>query len=222
MEVKKKQKADVFSRRGMFLNLGLVLSLGFVICAFQWRSYQESFDLGELQNYEDPIWLPPVTEQPPPPKPKIIQPKLIEVEEDELVDEIDPDMFDLSIDVSDKIEDPIIYEEEEEPEVTYFPGVIEKDPIPVGGMEAFNKFLKKNLKYPNQAKRMNVHGKVFVQFVVSKTGELTDIKVIKGIGMGCDEEALRVIKDHPKWEPGEQRGRPVNVRMVVPIFFVLN
>jgi protein TonB len=68
---------------------------------------------------------------------------------------------------------------------------------------------------------MGIEGKVYVQFVVDKDGTLTDIKALKGIGAGCDEEAVRVIGGSPKWKPGKQRGRPVKVRMVLPIIFKL-
>ena len=68
---------------------------------------------------------------------------------------------------------------------------------------------------------MNIEGKVYVQFVVDKDGTLTDVKALKGIGAGCDEEAVRVIQEAPKWKPGKQRGRPVKVRMVLPIIFKL-
>jgi protein TonB len=86
-------------------------------------------------------------------------------------------------------------------------------------MEDFYKYVSKNIEYPKQARRMGIEGKVFVQFVVDKDGSLSDVKVIKGIGAGCDEEAIRVLKESPKWTPGKQRGRPVRVRMSLPIFF---
>ena len=78
------------------------------------------------------------------------------------------------------------------------------------------------MKYPNQARRMGIEGRVFVQFVVDKDGQLTEIKAVKGIGAGCDEEAVRVLKSAPKWKPGKQRGRPVKVRMILPITFKLS
>jgi protein TonB len=98
---------------------------------------------------------------------------------------------------------------------------VENQPAPVGGYEAFYKYIGKNIKYPDQARRMGVEGKVFVQFVVDKDGSITDVQVLKGIGSGCDEEAIRVVKSAPKWTPGKQRGRPVRVRMSVPIAFKL-
>jgi protein TonB len=88
-------------------------------------------------------------------------------------------------------------------------------------MDSFLKYVSKNLKYPAQARRMGVEGKVFVQFVVEKDGSITDIKVVKGIGAGCDEEAVRVLENAPKWKPGKQRGRPVKQRIVLPIVFKL-
>lgn len=99
--------------------------------------------------------------------------------------------------------------------------IVEVQPGPVGGMKAFYEFVAKNLKYPSKARRMGIEGRVFVEFVVEKDGSLTDIKVAKGIGGGCDEEAIKVISEAPNWEPGKQRGRAVRVRMIMPIMFKL-
>ena len=92
----------------------------------------------------------------------------------------------------------------------------------VGGLEQFYKFVGKNLKYPAQARRLGIEGKVFVHFVVDRDGSLSDIKVVKGIGAGCDAEVERIIHKSPKWNPGKQRGEPVRVRMMMPITFRLN
>ena len=99
--------------------------------------------------------------------------------------------------------------------------IVEHQPAPIGGMELFYNYVKKNLKYPTQARRMGIEGKVFVQFVVDKDGSLSDITVIKGIGAGCDMEAKKVIQNAGKWMPGRQNGAPVKVRMVIPITFNL-
>ncbi len=88
-----------------------------------------------------------------------------------------------------------------------------------GGMAGWAKHLGKNLQYPVIARELNISGKVFIQFVIEKDGSLTDAKVIKGVGGGCDEEALRVVKLSPAWKPGIQNGRPVRVSYVVPITF---
>lgn len=90
-----------------------------------------------------------------------------------------------------------------------------------GGIQQFGKFLSANLKYPKQAWLDKVQGRVFCQFVVEKDGSLSDIKVMRGIGGGCDEEAVRVLSTSPKWSPGIQNGRSVRVSYTIPIFFQL-
>ena len=90
-----------------------------------------------------------------------------------------------------------------------------------GGIEAFYKYLSNAIRYPSVARENNVQGKVFLTFVVEKDGSLTDIKVMRGIGSGCDEEAMRVIKASKKWRPGQQNGRTVRQQYTVPISFTL-
>ena len=90
-----------------------------------------------------------------------------------------------------------------------------------GGMAGWGKYLQKNLKYPPMARENNITGRVIMSFVVEKNGQLTDIKVLRGIGGGCDEEASRVLKNAPAWKPGIQNGRPVRVAYTMPIFFQL-
>jgi len=91
-----------------------------------------------------------------------------------------------------------------------------------GGLDAFGKFLAANIRYPYSARRDRVQGRVIVSFVIEKDGTITDPKVARGIGGGCDEEALRVIKLMPKWVPGIQNGKPVRVAYSVPIAFTIN
>ena len=90
-----------------------------------------------------------------------------------------------------------------------------------GGLPALGNFLRSHLKYPNQAKRRNISGTVFVGFIVDNTGRVKDVKVLKGIGFGCDEEAVRVVSLFPPWNPGRQRGQPVSVWYSLPIRFIL-
>ena len=223
MEVKKKPEADLTKKTGMFLNLGLVISLGIVITAFSWRTYDDGdlMNLGQVDdNFEEIMEVPP-TEQPPPPPPVIQQPEIIEVpDEEEIEQEIEVDL-DVEITEETAIEEIIVSDEPEEEEADEIFTIVEEQPTPNGGMSAFYAFVRKNLKYPSQARRMGIEGKVFVQFVVDKDGKITDVQAIKGIGAGCDEEAIRVLKNHPKWKAGKQRGRPVRVRMVIPITFKL-
>ena len=99
--------------------------------------------------------------------------------------------------------------------------VVEEQPTYPGGDEARIKFLQANMKYPEEAKELGVQGKVFVTFVVEVDGSITDVKVLRGIGSGCDDEAVRVVKSMPKWVPGKQRGVPVRVQFNLPINFKL-
>lgn len=98
---------------------------------------------------------------------------------------------------------------------------VEKFPEFQGGMEGFAKYLRKNLRYPASAAESNISGRVYLSFIVEKDGSLTDIKVLKGIGFGCDEEAVRVLKKSPAWTPGIQNKQKVRVQYTLPIVFSL-
>ena len=98
-------------------------------------------------------------------------------------------------------------------------GLLEQYPEFPGGMDAFSRFLRKHLRYPDRAVEAEVAGKVFVSFIIEKDGRLTDIKVLKGIGYGCDEEATRVLKKSPAWKPGIQNNREVRVLYTIPLVF---
>ncbi len=99
--------------------------------------------------------------------------------------------------------------------------VVEQQPEFPGGASALLGYLGKNIKYPAAASRANVSGRVFMTFVVNTDGSIQDAQVLKGLGFGCDEEALRVVKTMPKWKPGKQSGRPVRVKYNLPVSFVL-
>ena len=99
---------------------------------------------------------------------------------------------------------------------------VEQVPEFPGGLDAFARYLSKNIRYPAVARENNTQGRVIVSFVCEKDGSLTDVKGARGIGDGCDEEAVRVIKASPHWKPGIQNGRPVRVAYSVPINFTLS
>jgi protein TonB len=109
---------------------------------------------------------------------------------------------------------------EEDPNKIF--AAVEQEPKFPGGEDAFIRYLGKNIRYPAVAKENNTQGKVFMSFVVEKDGSLTDIKVVRGIGGGCDEEATRVLRQSPKWTPGVQNGRKVRVAYTIPISFTLS
>lgn len=99
--------------------------------------------------------------------------------------------------------------------------VVEETAQPAGGMTALYELIGTNLKYPADARQKGIEGKVFVQFIVNENGALSDFMVLKGIGSGCDEEAMRALRLSPNWIPGKQRGVAVKQRMVLPITFKL-
>lgn len=98
---------------------------------------------------------------------------------------------------------------------------VEQSPSFPGGYQAMSDFIGKNLKYPEQATKNGVQGKVLVSFVVETDGSITDVKVIRGIGSGCDEEAVRVVKAMPKWQPAMKEGKAVAMQFYIPFSFVL-
>ena len=220
------KKSNWSKNWGLRFNLGLVISLSLTLVAFEWKSYEEQrlIDLGRVETSEEQVIEIPNTIQTPPPPPMLVQPVIIEVENEEIEEEIAN--FNAEVKIDEVVTAPVavvkktvIPDDEpvnDEPFIT-----LEEGAIPDGGWDSFYKAMAKNLKYPSQARRMNVEGKVFVQFVVERDGSLTDVKVVKGIGAGCDEEAERVIKESKKWNAGKQRGRPVRQRMVIPITFKL-
>lgn len=223
VEIKKNPKADLTKRSGLFLSIGLMLSLLFVITAFEWKFYDDlgGMDLKASAEVFDDLMEVPQTEQPPPPPMKLVQPEIIEVDDDEDIQ--DDIKIDLDIDINETtvIQEVIFTAAPEEEEADEIFTIVEDQPTPTGGMQAFYKYVSDNLKYPAQARRMGIEGKVFVQFVVDRDGSLSEVQAIRGIGAGCDEEAVRVIQGAPKWNPGKQRGRPVRVRMILPITFKL-
>jgi periplasmic protein TonB len=101
-----------------------------------------------------------------------------------------------------------------------FTGVSEK-PEFLGGVELMNKFIVDNVKYPDLARDYKIQGTVFLSFIVEPDGSLSDVKVLNGIGAGCDEEAERVVKIMPKWTPGKQNSKSVRVRVVIPMKFII-
>ncbi|MEQ8243206.1 energy transducer TonB [Fulvivirga sp.] len=223
MEAKKTEKADLNNKKGLFFNIGLFVTMCIVVFAFEKRNYEDGplADLGQISDdFEELLEIPP-TEIPPPPPPKIQQPEIIEVpDEEEIEEEIEVDL-DVEITEETVIEDIIVEEAPEEEVADEVFTIVEDAAMPPGGYQAFYEYVGKRLKYPAQARRMGIEGKVYVQFVVDKDGSLTEVQAVKGIGAGCDEEAVRVLQSAPKWSPPKQRGKPVKQRIILPITFKL-
>lgn len=224
MESKKSSRADLESKKFIFRQIGLIVALAVILLAFEYKTYEKTIDdMGQREVMEVPEEIIPITEQkvkpPPPPPPKQVV-KINVVEDDvEVEDDI---VIDVEANEETEVEEyvPIEIEEEEVVEEQIFM-VVESMPGFPGGEQALNKYLYENIKYPQMAKESGIQGRVFVTFVVEKNGEVTDVRVLRGIGGGCDEEAIRVVENMPKWTPGKQRGKPVRVQFNLPIKFTL-
>lgn len=223
---KKYHQVDVNKYKGLIGNIGLAMSIGLVLLAFEFPNFaeEELVDLGVAEtDMEEQIEVPPTEQKPPPPPPKIVVPKIIEVDNEEEIEE--PEIEFKEEPDEEEVVDTYIAPVEEEPEeeevVDQIFTIVEESAAPEGGMKSFYKYIRKNLSYPRQAKRMGIEGKVFLSFIVDKDGSITNISVIRGIGGGCDEEATRILKEAPKWKPGKQRGRAVKQKMTFPINFKL-
>jgi protein TonB len=122
------------------------------------------------------------------------------------------------VEVEVKDDKPQVIEQPQQAEIFT---VVEEQPGYPGGEESRIRYLQENIKYPEEAKELGIQGKVFVTFVVEVDGAISDVRVLRGIGGGCDEEAIRVVRSMPKWVPGKQRGVPVRVQFNLPIKFTL-
>lgn len=229
MEPKKNAKYDIHRRRALLLNAGLAISLVIMICAFEWTvdstpreiilERYEATDL-TLLDYPQPTTFKKL--EAPKPKPVIsARPvagiNVIESDDNSVEESPDPQ---IDIESPEPFTGPGL---DELPKETLPPDTfitVENMPEPVGGWQTFFNTLSKNIKYPKKAERLGASGKVFVQFTVNHLGEPSHFHIIKGVGHGCDEEAVRVLA-MTKWKPGKQRGRAVNVRMVQPINFAI-
>jgi protein TonB len=226
MDQKKTQKADLEGKKVIFTEIGLIIALAVCLFAFEWKSYEKTVqDLGTRQAEDIPEEIIPITEQklkpPPPPPPK--QVVRINVVEDDVVVEDDLNI-NVEADQNTEVEEyiaPVMTQEEESEEERQIFMVVESMPEFPGGEPALYKYLAENIKYPQMAKESGIQGRVFVTFVVERDGRVTDVRVLRGIGGGCDEEAIRVVAAMPKWAPGKQRGKPVRVQYNLPVKFTL-
>lgn len=175
--------------------------------------------------------LPPPPPPPPPPdaiveKVKFTAPVVVEdtnietglMTQDDLSAKGNTEVPTEEIEIEIKDEKPQVIEQKVEAEIFT---VVEEQPGYPGGEEARMKYLKESIRYPEEAKELGIQGRVFVTFVVEVDGSITDVRVLRGIGGGCDEEAVRVVRGMPKWVPGKQRGVPVRVQFNLPIRFTL-
>ena len=227
MEIKKSPKADLESKKLTFALIGLVVTLFIVWRVFEYKSYDKQIvddlqknvevieeEMVEITKQEQP------KPQPPAPKPQVTQIEIVDNEE-EIEEEIE---IDAEVSQDEVLEEydftPPEIEEEEIVEAEIFK-VVEEMPEFPGGAAKMMEFIQKNIKYPMMARESDIQGRVFVNFVVEPDGTITNVTVMRGIGGGCDEEALRVVQSMPNWKPGKQRGSAVRCSFTVPIIFKL-
>ena len=217
MQAKKNLEVNLDRKRGLFLQIGLVIALLLVLVAFEYKSYEKSaYNLGQLNLDDLEEEIIPITKQevkPPPPPPP--PPEVIEIVEDEVEIENEIEIEDTESD-----EDEVIEIEEEDDEEFFM--VVENMPEFPGGDLGLMKYIQKNVRYPAIAKEYNITGKVYVSFIVDKSGSVTNVKIVRGVDKNLDAEAVRVVKSLPKYKPGKQRGKAVRVMFTIPINFTLN
>ncbi len=243
-------EVDSFRLSGTFFNLGIAVALGLTVLAFGWTQYEKKVEASDnfILIEEDIEVEPPRTAEPPPPPPPPPPPVIEEVPEELIEEEDQPEFVDQSVEAEEEVvrapepvkqaappppppppppkdDDEIFVVVEDMP---LFPGC-ESEPDKDARKKCSDKkvfeFVGKNLKYPVIARENGVEGTAVVQFVVDRDGSVKDASVLRDIGAGCGEEAVRVVnlmnQQGIKWTPGKQRGRPVKVQFRLPVRFKL-
>jgi periplasmic protein TonB len=235
MQLKKTPKADLTKNSSLYFAIGLASVLLFSWVAIEWKTYEKSaFDYEALNVDDEDDEEVPITEQiktPPPPPPPPPAPEVIEIVEDEedveetVIESTETDQEEIveveDIDVEDDFEDvdvPFAVIED----VPLFPGCekVAKSERRKCFQEQINKHIRKNFRYPEIAQEMGIQGRVYVNFIISKDGSITNIRM-RGPDKNLEKEAKRIISKLPKMTPGKQRGRPVRVPFSIPISFRL-
>jgi len=226
MKPKKSSNADLEKRKGIFIQLGLIVAMSLTLIAFEWTTLpvekNEISMHSVITDIDEIISTPreePPTEEPEPPVPDVAD-VLELVDDDVVVPEVD---FSSEVDEHTTIDfrnydNEEVIEEDDEPFV-----VVEEMPLFNGGNPdiEFRKYIMQNLKYPEIARENGVGGKVYVQFIVNEQGNIVNAKVLLPVDPALDNEALRVVNSSPAWTPGKQRGKPAKVIYTFPINFVL-
>lgn len=229
MELKKNPNANLESKRMIFVQIGLIVALGVSLFLFEWKTYEkQAGGLGDLViELEEEII--PITERdkPKPPPPPPPPPEVIQIVENEVEIENELEVEETETDQEEVIE---IEEEEEADEVVNFM-IVEDKPVFPGcedvpkeqAMMCFQKgimtHIQKNFRYPDIAREMGIQGKVYVSFVINRSGEVVDVQIARSIDKHLDKEARRLVESFPKMIPAKQRGKATSVSYSVPINF---
>ena len=225
MEEKKSPKANLENKKLMFIQIGMIISLLIAWMAFEHKSYDKREIDPSLLNREvvvdeDMVEITKQEEQKPQPVEVPKQTTQLEIVQDDV--EVEDIEINAEVDQQEVIEEyvPVEVEEEDVQEQEIFQ-IVEEMPSYPGGEGKLMEYVAKNIKYPQIARETGIQGRVFVGFVVEPDGSVSNVKVLRGIGGGCDEEAMRVVKSMPKWKPGKQRGKAVRVSYMLPVNFKL-
>jgi periplasmic protein TonB len=225
MKTKKTKRADLENKRGIFFQIGLIITLGFILAAFEWSSsigQDLSYELIDNYGMEEEIMQ--LTREkvikPPPPVPQVVEVLTI-LDDDEIIDnelliegvESDQEMI---IDIETYIDDEDNVEDD-----APFILVADMPSFQGEGLEKFRSWVMKNLKYPKIAVENGISGKVYVQFVVNARGRVENAVILRGVDPSINQESIRVVMSSPKWAPGKQGGKAVRVQYTLPIHFLL-
>ena len=221
MELKKNPKADLESKRQIFLQIGLIIALSFSIMSYEYTSAaSEIKDLGDVSmetlEEEDIEITRPEEEKPPPPPEEPEAPEEIEIKENE--EELEKEV---EIETVETDETEMIEMEEEE----FSEPFISVEQMPIFGkckdeactQSEIMKFIARNFKYPEIAKANGIEGRVIIEFVVEKDGKVGRVKILLGLDKHVDKAAIEVVEKLPKFTPGRQIGKAVPVKYTVPI-----
>jgi len=216
MKKRKNPEADLRSYYTVFTQIGLLITLVIFIIAVKVEitsSPIQEYVLGEQEiiEMEEIIQTQHIETPPPPPRP----PVPVAVPDDEIIEDIDF-QIDAELTLGGPLDLPPPPPQEEEDDGEDFFVVVENMPELIGGLAE----LQSRIRYPEMARRAGIEGRVYVQFIVNERGEVENPQVIRGIGGGCDEEAIRAVSQ-AQFRPGMQRGRPVRVQYSLPIVFRL-
>ena len=223
MEEKKSPKANLENKKLTFILIGLIISLAVAWAVFEIKSYdkREIADIGRtVEVVEEEMVEITKQEQKPQPVEVPKQTTQIQVVEDDV--EVDDVEINAEVDQNEVIEEYVAPEivEDEVVEAEIFT-VVDQMPEFPGGMNRLAEYLATNIRYPQLARESGIQGRVFINFVVEADGSVTNVRVIRSLGGGCDEEAMRVVRNMPRWTPGRQRGRAVRVSYNLPVNFRL-
>jgi len=225
MEEKKSPKANLENKKLMFTQIGMIIALLVAWLAFEHKSYDKREIDPSLLNREvvideEMVEITKQEEQKPQPVEVPKQTTQLEIVQDDVeVEDID---INAEVEQNEVLEEyvPVEVEEEEVVEQEIFK-IVEEMPSYPGGEQKLMEYVAKNIKYPQIARETGIQGRVYVNFVVEPDGSVSNVSVLRGIGGGCDEEAMRVVKNMPKWKPGKQRGKAVRVQYMLPVNFKL-